>query len=105
MSTELITIAVGAIISFALQAVPGLNTKWETLPGNAKRWLVLALCALVPIVGVWSACNGYDLHMGAVCPPDGLSGQVVFELFLSAGLAFVGMVGGYVAGNGALKPD
>jgi hypothetical protein len=103
MDELVIAVVVGGVLSFGLQAIPGVRTKWSALGGNTKRWIVLALCIALPLIGTYAACNGYDLYMGASCPDGGVSGQDVIALVYSAGAAFFGMVGGYVAGFPSLS--
>ena len=94
-------------MSFALMTVPGLRVVWDNLAADTKRLWVLALCLIAPLAGVVSACYGYNLHMGAFCPPDGITAQSVIDLLFDGALAYVGMKGAYAFGASMLEdlPD
>jgi hypothetical protein len=103
MQPDLITLALGFLISFLLEAIPGLRTWWSGLDGNPKRLVVFGLCLGIGLGGVWAACNGYDLKTGAVCPESGITPQAIIDTLINSGMAFMGAIGGYLVGSDKLR--
>lgn len=89
MSSELIAGFVAAAISLALEVVPGLRDLWGGVASKYKPLVVLALCLVVPLVGIALACARIDIGLGAVCPPVSDAGQAIAGALELGVVAFV----------------
>ena len=78
---------------------------WPGVTNRNKQVILVALCGAVGLLSTWAACLGYDLHLGAVCPPDGLTIQSAYDTFLLSAAAYGGINAAYATGGMMLRPN
>ena len=87
MTSEMLGIYAGSILSLVFSYVPGLNEKYNVLDGTAKRLIMLLLLALA-VAGIFAvACLGLagDFGLSATCDKSGVLELV--KLFVAAVIA------------------
>lgn len=73
---EGISIIFGVLLSYIVELFPG----WEALGAKAKRFIVLAICVVVPVAALLAA-------WGSECQA-GIDGESVWQAVLAGMLAF-----------------
>ena len=73
LTAEIIAAVLAGIISLALEVVPGLAEKWQTVGDTWKRLVFLVGCLLIPLALVGLGCAGITLGVKPpVCGKDGV---------------------------------
>jgi len=73
LSAEIIAAVMAGIISLALEVVPGLAQKWQTVGDTWKRLVFLVGCLLIPLALVGLGCAGITLGVKPpACGKDGV---------------------------------
>jgi len=73
LTAEIIAAVMAGIISLALEVVPGLAEKWQTVGDTWKRLVFLVGCLLIPLALVGLGCAGITLGVKPpVCGKDGV---------------------------------
>lgn len=84
---ELITSGAGVLLSLGFSYIPGVQEKFDTLNGQQKRLLMLALLVLVT-VGVYSvACAGFAADFGLNVACDRVSAVGLLKALFFAAVA------------------
>ncbi len=91
MTAEWILATLAAILSLALEVVPGLAAKWNGLDTTVKRLIWLGGCLGVPLVILAAGCAGLDLGVLApTCCAEGVveSLQIGFAAFFASQVTY-----------------
>lgn len=95
-TAEFVALALGAILSFALEQVPGLKDLWANKVPAIWRFTILSGLALLISFGIaYGPCAGIPTYEGAVC--NGWDWQLSGNAFMFAALAVAGSQGAYGA--------
>jgi len=91
MTTEWILAGLAAILSLALEVVPGLAVRWNVLDATIKRLVWLGGCLGIPLVILAAGCAGLDL--GVLAPTCGAEGvieslQIGFAAFFASQVTY-----------------
>jgi len=92
LTAGIIAAVMAGIISLALEVVPGLAEKWQTVGDTWKRLVFLVGCLLIPLALVGLGCAGISL--GARAPGCDKAGVVMairlgFVAYVASQLTYV----------------
>lgn len=73
LTAEIIAAVLAGIMSLALEVVPGLAERWQTVSATWKRLIFLVGCLVIPLALVGLGCLGLSLGVKApACGKDGV---------------------------------
>lgn len=75
LTSEIIAAVLAGIMSLALEVVPGLAERWQTVSGTWKRLVFLVGCLVIPLALVGLGCVG--ITVGVKPPACGKDGVVM----------------------------
>ena len=86
MSSQLLSLVAGTVLSLLFAYVPGLNTKFASLTGTVKRLIMLGLLALTAVSIYGLSCAGWVFGgISVTCDQAGI--QKLIEVFILAAIA------------------
>lgn len=87
LSPEIVVLTVAGLLAVLLDWFPGLAVKFDALPKDQKRLLVLALCFLLVLLVVLGQCYLGWFQSNLVCSAMELA-KFLYYLFLAVGTSY-----------------